>query len=307
MIYCPAQRIWYPSCEKAIEPSPPARGRLARRKELLNGLKTHKRQWTVKEWLADHFVQGLINGGLVNAGHALVNGGIIRAHTTAPTLAGPLFGYRLEEASGTRVDAVGGTPNCDLTATNNPGNTTGKIGNAVSLSHSSAQSLSCSSNTSNNFGDSDFTFGGWLNVTSYAAGGYFGIVSKSISGHLQYGALLNATTHKIEWYVNNFAGEVDSNVSLSTGTWYCFTVYHDSVNNILFVTINDQASPNTASYSGGLSASTNTFWIGDQEGTRQFDGAIDAVYCWNSVLSSGDRTSFYNGGNGTEYYSGAWH
>ncbi len=69
-----------------IPPSPPAE----RRREWQRFLRRYLPTYTgrMPQTQADFAVQGLINGGLVNDGHAMVDGGIIRAHvalTPPPT------------------------------------------------------------------------------------------------------------------------------------------------------------------------------------------------------------------------------
>lgn len=65
-----------------IPPSPPAEQRQKRESALRRTIRSWRGRLP-ENWQA--IVNGgLVNGGMVNDGHALVNGGVIRAHTTAP-------------------------------------------------------------------------------------------------------------------------------------------------------------------------------------------------------------------------------
>lgn len=63
-----------------VPPSPPAESRHRQESALRRTLKTWRGRLP-ENWRA---MAGLVNGGVVNDGHALVNGGVIRAHFASP-------------------------------------------------------------------------------------------------------------------------------------------------------------------------------------------------------------------------------
>lgn len=84
--------------------------------------------------------------------------------------------------------------------------------------------------------------------------------------------------------------------SLLLGTYEQSTGYHAIyVNNSL---------ANSATHVGNyaLTGGTNDLYIGNRTGfSRQFKGVIDSVGIWNRVLTSSERTLFYNNGAGLQY------
>jgi hypothetical protein len=212
--------------------------------------------------------------------------------------------YKLEEASGTRVDATG--RGNDLSPTNTPGNTTGQIGSAVSLAAASTQYLGRASTTDLTFGDTDFTLAMWIKYTGGAS--YPRVISKNgASGNKEFQLALDTDTGDLAFAVfdaSDASAEVVASTfgALGTGVWHLIVMWHDSGANTVNIQV-DGGTVDSAGTSGlVVNASTATFMLGNAAfADRLWNGAIDECGVWKRVLTSGERTSLYNGGSGSTY------
>ncbi len=210
--------------------------------------------------------------------------------------------YKLDEASGNATDALGAN---DLTNTNGVTAATGKVSGARSFAAASSQYLTHASNASFVTGDIDFTVAGWVNPTT--TGSFPVIANKGWagSGSTREWILYINGTPQFEFSVEKADGSGSAAVQWGTGpstsTWYHVVAWHDSVNNQLCIAVNN-GTPVTSSYSAGVSTGTGAFQLGRSEGQSIFwNGLIDEFGFWKRVLTSGERTSLYNGGNGFAY------
>lgn len=91
---------------------------------------------------------------------------------------------------------------------------------------------------------------------------------------------------------------------LAANNWYFCVGYHDSVNNLVGVGVNDNW--NTASAgTAGINTGTTTFTVGcDPDGsTDQMNGIVDEMFIYRQrLLTSAERTWLYNDGFGKSYY-----
>lgn len=213
--------------------------------------------------------------------------------------------WKLDEASGTRVDSVVASGN-DLTSNATVGQTTGKIGSAAQFNKASSRYLSRTSNASLQCGDIDFTLAGWFYLDSDSTV-LFGKDTNTPANSRDYTAdVINISpgVSKLRFYLGGGASSiVTDGTSLSLSTWYFFAVWHDSTLN----TVNTQVNAGTAvSAAEGtiFDVSSAEFRIGARayaafEG--YFDGRIDEVGFWKRVLTAAERTTLYNGGAGMTY------
>lgn len=217
--------------------------------------------------------------------------------------------WSLEEASGTRVDAVVASGN-DLTDNNTVTQAIGKIGNAAQFTAANLEYLSRADNASLSTGDIDFCLAGWVYMDSLSNRMLWG--KYSAAPQLEYIVYYNTTNQVPN---NNCAFIVSSNGTalttlhastfgaFSTATWYFVVVYHDSVNNLLGISVNDTL--NTASYSSGVFDGTTAFQVGQIGGaTFPMNGRIDELAFWKgagAVPTAADITDLYNAGSGRDY------
>jgi hypothetical protein len=211
--------------------------------------------------------------------------------------------WKLNEASGDASDSIG---SLYLSDNNSVGSTTGKIGNGRSF-NGSTQYLSHASNSTLETGDIDFTIAAWVKLNTFKSSS---IVAKDTNTGRDY--TLDYDTggfNCFRWYLNGGLGgmpAISATGTFSTGVWYHIVAWHDSVNNLIGMSINN-GNPQTASTSG-LAPNANSgteFRIGARQypGNEDYtDGVIDEVGFWkNRVLSAQDRSDLYNLGSGLGY------
>jgi len=214
--------------------------------------------------------------------------------------------WKLDETSGTRADSKGTNT---LTDNNTVLFLTGIINNAADFESTNSEYLSLASNSTVQTGDIDFTFTAWVKLESKpAVAGH--IISKrgasSPSGifeyDLRYDAKSDAFMFEVSPNGNYPTGYVISKYlgSPVIGTWYFIAAWHDSVNNILGISLN-AGTANTKDYSGGAFVGTAPFQLGAASGAEFFDGLIDEVSFWKRKLSQTEISQLYNNGAGLAY------
>ena len=213
--------------------------------------------------------------------------------------------WKLEEASGTRVDEIG---NNDLTDNNTVTQATGKVGNCAQFTAANLEYLSIADNPDLSFADEDFTFALWVyfdSLTNYRILLMKDNASAVADDDLPYRIYTNdGNADKITFNVGNntISGSVadDTLGTPSTATWYFVVAWHDSVANTVNIRVNN-GTADSASYSGGSFDDGSPFSLGRQDvGGLYHDGRLDAVGVWGRVLTSGEQTELWNGGNGRE-------
>ena len=213
-----------------------------------------------------------------------------------PTLASKVVSHwKLNEASGTRVDSKGAH---DLSDSGTTGNRAGKIGNAVDLA-GSTQVYSADHADFTPSGSWSVT--GWVLFDTLTASTQYTVLGKwGAAGQRSY-RLHRSSANKWTW---GLCGDGTNETSKartddpSTGTWYFFYAYYDGAN--IGLSINND-SAQTAAYSSGTFDGTNQFQLGAQNNTSRLDGGLDSVTFWNSTLTADELTDLYNSGNGLDY------
>ena len=209
--------------------------------------------------------------------------------------------WSLDEVSGTRADSQGSN---DLTDHNTVGNTTGKQSNAADFESDNSEALYIADNADLSFGDEDFSISGWVKLESLALDAVW---SKYVTSgnHREYMLYINSS--KFQWLVSSDGTSstsvvADSEGTLSTGTWYFVTVYHDATANEIGVSVNG-GTIDTASHTTGVNDDTSEFNLGAWEDhtTNFLDGALDEVVVWNKVLSQDEIDWLYNLGSGRAF------
>ena len=233
-------------------------------------------------------------------------------HTTSvSTLLTSLVSFwKLEESSGTRVDAVTHQGN-DLTDNNTVTQATGKIGNAAQCTAANSEFLSISDNSSLRLstGGTGFTIAGWVYADSLTHNtGWLGKWDSGASDELEYACQYFTSgpgpRFAFSMYdgVSQFILRANTFGVPSTATWYFICCGYDNVNDELFISVNN-GTQDTLSFGGGTSPTgTATLYIGKYTtAATHWDGRIDAVGLWKRTLSATEITELYNAGSGVEY------
>lgn len=211
--------------------------------------------------------------------------------------------WQMGEASGTRVDSFGAH---DLT---NHGATqiTGKVGNAVHCTRASSQYLERATEAALETGDIDFGFCTQLKLDSKPAAMY--AFSKAHddgdANNYDYGLVYVSGTDRLKWIVSDGSTlgvvSADSFGSPPTGSWLFVSCWHDSVNDLLCIQVNN-GPVDSVSWTGGGHVSGFAFRVGGETGgTSYWDGGVDELYFYKRVPSVNDRSRLWNGGNGLAY------
>lgn len=211
--------------------------------------------------------------------------------------------WKLDETSGDAVDAHGSNTLTEH-GTGGVGAATGIINGARDFEETENDYFSHADNSDLSTGDIDFTFQAWIKFESKTNAR--GILGKWVSGQYEYIIYYNVGSDRLQWFVSSNGSATTSVTannlgSPSIGTWYLIHAWHDSVNNEIGIAVN-AGTADTLSYSSGVNDGTAEFNLGrNQDGPDFFDGLIDEVGFWKRVLTSGERTSLYNGGAGFGY------
>jgi RHS repeat-associated protein len=238
--------------------------------------------------------------------------------TATPAPADGLMAFwKLDEASGTRLDELngcGGT-GCDLTDINTVTQAGGELGQASQFTAANSEMLTHLDNADLSTGDIDFSVGAWVYLDSKPSaamtiandgGGSYGnrawwlTYSGSGTDRFQFNAYPPSGCSTPTYVRANTFGAPALN------TWYYVVAYHDSVNNKIGISING-GTADTAGFSTGTCDSIYQFSVGGMangntnSGTNFWDGRIDGVGFWKRVLSSSDRSTLFNAGSGCDY------
>lgn len=217
--------------------------------------------------------------------------------------------WKLDEASGTRVDIVSGN---DLTDINTVASAAGKIASAADFERDNAEYLTRASTPSLQAGDNDLTIQAWVWIETKPVGGVGYIMTRfhdNTNSLREWELFYLTSSDRFGFSANNAAGLHTQVLATNFGSppvgqWICLHGWHDAVNNQIGIAVN-AGTPNTASCSHGCGATAVAIRVGSEEGTttdRFWDGLIDEVGYWKPrVLSSQDRTDLYNAGAGLAY------
>lgn len=220
--------------------------------------------------------------------------------------------YKLNETSGSRVDSTAN--GLDLSVQGSVGSQTGKIGNASDHTEGgggmAANHLYRADNTGHSMGDIDFEICFWLKMIAFAGvGSTTPLVGKWQSGDLEYAVRLPGgypASIRFQFSVRNTANSATATLTASTfglpstNVWYFLNVWHDSVNNLLGIRVNN-GSEDTLAHSGGVRDGTANFTLGYQDSATGGEVYLDSVSGFKRLLTSTERTAMYNSGNGLDY------
>jgi hypothetical protein len=225
----------------------------------------------------------------------------------SPLLTDIVAYWKQDEASGNALDSHASN---DLTDVNGVvGGVTGKVATARDFESSSAQYFTIASNADLELGaDTAFTWAGWVRIEQDFQSGtdILGKGGQIAAEDLAYSLRINGT-FRFEFVVGNgttSASVADTSVfPTPVDTWFFIVAWHDPSVDKIFIQINDDATPDEAAWSGGTQSESGAFELGRSRGVfgSSWDGYLDEWGFWKRVLTSDERTTLYNSGNGTTY------
>lgn len=205
--------------------------------------------------------------------------------------------WSMDEASGTRADSHNSN---DLTenGTGGVGQGTGKISNAADLVDTDSDYLSLTSTSAFQYsGTQDRSCSLWFKPDSTTGvNTLFSKWGNGGSGEQEYILYTNGTNLVLG--IRGTGAAITATGAISVGTWYhvVFTL-NSSNTGELFI---NNSSQGTAS-GGAQSAGTSEIRIGQNGATNYYDGLIDEVSWYSTILSSTERSDLYNSGNAIGY------
>lgn len=224
--------------------------------------------------------------------------------STINLLEGIVAFWKMEEASGTRYDAVG---SANLTDNNGVASAAADdppyLDNSAVLNRTDSDSLTVA-NESLAAGDFDFVIACWAKPSAIQSDD--GIVGRwqFSSGNYREYLIYNSPGNTINWYVSqdgNNSSSVTSTATIANDNWYSIITQHDNGTNIQ-ISVNNETNVVTGHTSGAMTA-VQDFEVGRYNGsTGYWSGRVDALGFWKSRLFAADeRTDWYNGGDGKQY------
>jgi hypothetical protein len=230
-----------------------------------------------------------------------------------PSVGGPFSGavsttnlvewWPMSEASGTRVGVHAGlnlTDNNTVTSNSGVGSTT-----AAEFASANTEYLSRADEAATSMADIDFTLVGWFYFTSLISNET--MVSKASSNSAaatEFRLAYNGSTLMVFWSVSDGSTLTSVSATLpsppSTGTWYFVAAWHDSTANTISIQINNGTIYST-SHTTGCWDSSAPLEFGRWGAGRYFNGRGQRYGLFKRLLSVGDRTAFFNSGNGRDY------
>jgi hypothetical protein len=197
--------------------------------------------------------------------------------------------WKLDESSGNASDSVGSVT---LTNTNTITYSSGKINNGANLVALSNHRFVASSFTIT----AAFSISFWMYRTSAWVGGYM-FSSPTVSSTACIQITVRTDDNKIAY--SNFINEVVSASTVAATTWTHVVVTSDGTNSVIYI----NGSSDATSSSVGHTSSAQTYNLGrrSDNDTAYYDGSLDEVGIWDRALTSGEVTSLYNSGTGSQY------
>lgn len=213
----------------------------------------------------------------------------------AELLTNLLAWYKLDETSGTRVNAVSGSFNLSVTGTVN--NTTGKIGNAAVFPAGTITNY-LSGSTSASFGiNQDFSVFGWVYCETGISTYPFG---KFTAGNYDWVlGLINSTSVQVA--INNASiNQTFSGSAISVNAWNLVGFTHSVSAKRIRVYVNGSLYGSEHIYAPTVSDAGNQFYIGGGY-LNDWQIRVDEVGVWQREITASNVTTLYNAGNGITY------
>ncbi len=213
--------------------------------------------------------------------------------------------WKLDEASGTRADSIGGN---DL---QDPGNNVtswfGKIGNATNFTRANGAHLNITDNAALSTGDINFTISAWVYIEGKVTGtqNEYIVARDNQTGASEYILYFSGgATDRFRFAIYDGTRQntttANSLGSPAIDRWYFIVGWHDAANDQIGIQV-DNGTADTVTTGFALVDNTSALTIGSDSNTpigNIMNGSIDEVGFWKRVLTQDERTYLYNKGRG---------
>lgn len=215
--------------------------------------------------------------------------------------------WKLEEASGTRLDELngcGGT-GCDLTDNNTVTQAAGKQGNAGQFTRANTEYLSRADHADLSTGNISATWAVWVYLDTNTDA-EMNILNQGWSGGTESYKISytgGVGDEKFTFAVSNAPNEatVTNTGVAATATWHLIIAWHDANADTINLQRNNGAV-SSVSFTFGMADSGSAFHIGALNGlTSPWNGRIDEPAFWKRILTAQERSDLYAGGVGNTY------
>lgn len=217
--------------------------------------------------------------------------------------------WQLNESSGNAIDSYGSNTLID---NGTVGSNSGVIGTARDFEFNNSEYFSMTSNSSVEVADIDFQFSFWIYLESIATVNPWILGKWRFSGgsYRNYAFYLNSTNSLLTFGVSSDGAsqtlvEASNFGPMPTGTWIWVQGGHNSVDNNIFISVNNGAV-NTTNHSAGVITDSNaSFLVGSINigGGNYWDGRIEQIAFWKRTITDDEKSEIYNNGLGLAYSS----
>jgi len=217
----------------------------------------------------------------------------------------PASHWSCDELSGVRYDSQSVNTN-DLTDNNTVLYQTGLRGNACDFEKSASEYLSITDADQTSLEGNTFSVSFWFKFESSPTDERPLSKWNNTSSQQSYEAYITSSAVGIQWYTtSNVNGWNQANYTISTATWYHYVATVDAPGSSAKVYINGVLATTTSSnYPSDFTVrnSSSAFNLGARSSSAiYFDGLIDEITFFNTVLTQGNVTTLYNGGTPLPY------
>jgi Concanavalin A-like lectin/glucanases superfamily/Chaperone of endosialidase len=232
-----------------------------------------------------------------------------RGNATGPSyMTGMLAWWRMEEASGNRIDSVSGLALIPQGTVAQITSTTGRHGQAVKFNATAGTYLSCPHTTQISAGaNQSFTFAFWYLLDAALTSGA-GLLCKGDSNAattLEYEILYSSPL--LYNRMSNGSSQASATVTAptATATWHFVVGWFDQSTLTMSLQVNN-GTPGSAANTFGSYTTARDLQVGRRDVTSAItmNGRIDNVMFWKRVLTAQERADLWNGGAGVDYGAG---
>lgn len=211
--------------------------------------------------------------------------------------------WSLNETSGSRADSHGANT---LTDNNTVLYAAGKQGNAADFERDATESLSVTDNASLSLVGS-LTIAGWIYIESFPTL-RCGIAVKhpavtTTTGYGMYLEVVSGSTY-LHFHVGGSSTyqNLRHSTALSTGTWYFVCGQWSDSADTVYLRVNDGATESAAGGVATLGDNAVALSLGGPlSGGQSFDGLMDEMCLYSSVLTADNLEWLYNSASGRAY------
>ena len=231
----------------------------------------------------------LVDWSIIDSG--LTRRRLVAAFTPA-SLSGLVSWWKLEEASGTRVDSFGSN---NLTDNNTVTQATGQVGNAAQFTGANSEYLNISDNAGLSTGDVDFSVAAGIRFDSLTQTPV--LIGKGATDQYEWSLQYASIPEKLRFALYNAtASQQDScdwSAAIDNSIWYFVILWHNTTDDTLNLSVDD-GTPVTISRTVTLTDGTADFQLGRLATGNYYSGRLDEVFFAKAVWSAAERTNLYN-------------